>query len=79
MDSNETLREEAIWELHKNTTSCFENILKAALYKTVTVRPLTHLTNHQDMLSTAREVRKNSLMTFSYEIRHSDTQLLTDQ
>ena len=35
------------WELHKNATFCFEQILEAAPHKTAAVEPLTsHLTNH---------------------------------
>ena len=34
-------------ELHKDSTYCFEQILKAVPYKTAAVQPLTsHLTNH---------------------------------
>ena len=39
--------EKARWELHKNATSAFEQILEAAPYETAVVRPLvSHLSNH---------------------------------
>ena len=41
MDSNETLGEKVRWELYKDATQCFEQILVAAPYKTVAVLPLT--------------------------------------
>ena len=42
------MQEEKVrWELHKNATGCFEQVLEAAPYKTAVVRPLTsHLINH---------------------------------
>ena len=33
LDSNETLEENARWELHENTTHRFEQILEAASHK----------------------------------------------
>ena len=41
MEFNETLEEKAWWELHKDATRCFEQILEAAPYKRATVLPLT--------------------------------------
>ena len=41
MDGDKTLRDKARRELHKNTTSNIEQILKATLYKTTAVRSLT--------------------------------------
>ena len=39
-------REKARWELHKNATCRFQNILETAVYKTAAVWPLTsHLIN----------------------------------
>ena len=44
--ANKMKGEKVGWELYKNAT-CFEQILKATVYKTATVRPLTsHLTIH---------------------------------
>ena len=41
LDTNKTHGEKARWELHKNSASCLEQILGAALYKTATVWLLT--------------------------------------
>ena len=41
MDTNKTHGEKATWELHKNDTSYFEQILEATLYKTKAKRPIT--------------------------------------
>ena len=40
VDANKTLREKAKWELRKNATCCFEQILEATAHKTATVQPL---------------------------------------
>ena len=41
------LGEKAKWELHKDATSCFEQFLEAAPYKTAVVHLLTsHHTSH---------------------------------
>ena len=46
MDFNEALGEKARWELYKDATCDFEQILEAAHHKTAAVRPLTsHLTS----------------------------------
>ena len=45
--ANKMHEEKAKLKLHKNTKCCFEQILEAPSYKTVTVRPLTsHLKNY---------------------------------
>ena len=64
-DANEMQGEKAKWELHKNATNCFEQILETALHKKTVVRPLiSHLKNTKviwtNMLGTAVEVRMNS-------------------
>ena len=41
IDARKIHRVEARWELHKNIVCCLEQILEAALHKTVAVRPLT--------------------------------------
>ena len=41
MDAENTYREKARRELHKNATSYIEQILEAAPHETTTVRPLT--------------------------------------
>ena len=42
----------ARWVLHKDTMSCFKQILEAALHKTACVRPLTsYLTYHQTRIA----------------------------
>ena len=44
---NKTHREKARWELHKNDTSYFEQILEAKPHETTAARPLTsHLKKH---------------------------------
>ena len=46
MDINKMYEEKARLELHKNTESCFEQILDAVPQKTAAVRPpVSHLTN----------------------------------
>ena len=46
-DANQTHREKATWELHKNATSYLEQFLKATHHETTAVRPHTsHLKNH---------------------------------
>ena len=46
-DSNEKHKEKSRWELYKNATYWFKQILETASYKTATVRPLTiHLINY---------------------------------
>ena len=47
LDSNETHGQKTKWELQKNTTCCFEQILEATPYKTGTAWLLaSYLTNH---------------------------------
>ena len=47
MDANKMHTEKARWELHKNVTYCFEQILGVTLHKTIVVwPPVFHLTNH---------------------------------
>ena len=47
IDANKMHWEKAWWELYKNATCCFEQILEARLHKTAAVRLLTsHLKNH---------------------------------
>ena len=47
LKSIEMSGKKARWELHKNSASCFEQVLRAAVYKRVVVQPLTfHLPNH---------------------------------
>ena len=65
-DVNETHGEKARWELHKNTTHYFEQILEAAPHKTIGCAH-TYLLSHKpyksdekDMRGTAGEVRTNS-------------------
>ena len=41
VDTNKTLREKARWELDKNATNYFEQILEAIPHETTSVRPLT--------------------------------------
>ena len=47
MDSNKTHGEKARWELHKNATSYFEEILEATLHKIAAVQPLAISENIQ--------------------------------
>ena len=64
LQSNEILGEKARWELYKNATCCFKQILEVATHKAAAVRPfISHLINHpseQDMLETAGEAGMNS-------------------
>ena len=52
LDFKEMLEEKAWWELHKDSTCCFEQIQKAAPNKTAIVWPLiSHLTNKPSEMS----------------------------
>ena len=52
MDANKTHREKARWELHKNSSSYFEQIFEATFHKTTAVQPLTfHLKNHPSKMN----------------------------
>ena len=75
LDSNEMLEEKAKWELHKDDTYCFEQILES--YKTT----VTYLPSHkpskkgkQDLLGTARYAKRNS-----YGFLHMDIPVSADQ
>ena len=59
--SNETLGVKASWELHKDATYCFKQILKAAPHKSATV-PL-YLTNHLINMSKTCWKNKDELMS----------------
>ena len=49
MDANKTNREKARQQLHKNTTSNFEQVTVAAPHKAAVVRPpTTYLENYQN-------------------------------
>ena len=55
--------EKANWELHKNATYCFDQILEVESYKTAAVLPFTHKPSSyskQDMLGTEGHVKINS-------------------
>ena len=63
--ANETHKEKAIWELHKNVMCCFEQILEATPHKTLAIRPLTsHLTNYPSKTNKPRcaLLEKNELI-----------------
>ena len=63
LDGNKMHRENARWELHKNATSYFEQILEATPYETTAVWPLIfYLKNHPNKMNeaTAGETRMNS-------------------
>ena len=69
-----------LWELHKDAACCFEQILEAALHKTAVVWPFTsYLTNYQSEMSTAKEIKTKSWVTFSYGLLHMDTSILSEQ
>ena len=54
LNSNKTLGEKASSKPHKDGACCFEQILKAATYKTAAVRPLTsHLINYPNKMKTS--------------------------
>ena len=56
-DANETHGEKVRWELLKNATYCFEQILEATPYKIVAVWPLiSHLTSHPGKMNKICEV-----------------------
>ena len=62
MDANKTHCEKSRWELHKNTTSYFEQIQEATNYEVTILRLLpSYLKNNlSNMQDTAGEARKNS-------------------
>ena len=70
MDSNETPRENAGWELHKNASCYFELILEATPQKFVAVWLLTsYLRNQQSKTNrTIKKVRTSSWATFSHRL-----------
>ena len=52
MNTNKTYREKAKWELHKNDTSYFKQILEATPHKTTAVQLLTfHLKDHPSKMN----------------------------
>ena len=60
IDANETQREKARLEPHKNAVYCLEQVLEAIPNKTAAVQPLaSHLTKH-DMRRIASEAKINS-------------------
>ena len=78
------LRGKARWELHKDATYCFKQILDVAPNKTATVRPLTsHLRNNPSKMSKIYwaflgKERKKSLDTFSYRLHYTEISVLAD-
>ena len=79
---SKNLRINLLWELYKNATCCFEQILVAASYKTVTVRPpASHLINHPSQIRhTGHSWRsKDELLTSSYGLLHMKTSVLSNQ
>ena len=51
-DFNIAIWEQARWELHKDATCCFEQIVEAALYKTAAVQLCSsHFTNHPSKMN----------------------------
>ena len=54
MDPNQTYREKARWQLHKNAASCIEHVLEETPHIIAAVRP--HSTHHKNYI----EVRTNS-------------------
>ena len=80
LDSHEMLVENVWWQIYKNATCSFEQILEETPHKTV-VRPLaSHLTNHPGQTNkkqlTERDVRRNSQPTFSYELQQVNSSTL---
>ena len=66
LDADETHREKAYWELHKNSKCYFDKILEATLYKAAAVRSLTsYLTIRIKRFSHARHCwrRKDTLIS----------------
>ena len=52
MDVNKMHKEKARWELNKNATFCFEQVLEATPHKTATIQSLpSHLKNHPSKMS----------------------------
>ena len=72
-------REKARWELHKDATCCFEQILEAAPLKTATDLPSCKPSewDEQYMLVNACEVRTYSIVTFSQGLLHMDSSVKT--
>ena len=62
LDFNETLGKKTRWELYKDSSSCFQQILEIVPYKTALVRLLTsNLTHHLNKTcKTCWELLKNS-------------------
>ena len=73
---NKIRKEKARWELHKNATHCFEQILEATRYKTLAVHLLTsHLTLFTNPSAQAgcdtRSIFKRSLTGLNSEFSFS--------
>ena len=52
INSQRRMETQIRWELHKNATWCFDQILETTLHKAAVVRPLTsHLTNHPNKIN----------------------------
>ena len=57
MDAYKTHEEKVRWQLHKNATSCFEQVLETTLHKTAAVQPLTsHFKNHPSKTNKTWEI-----------------------
>ena len=85
VDANENNGEKARWDLYKNVTCCFEQMLEATTNKIAVVRlHISHLTNYpnktkKDKQGTAGKVRRNSKETFSDWLLHKNAPALANQ
>ena len=83
LDSNETLEEKARWELYKNATPCFEQILEPLPTKKKKKEQQLYGHLHQSKTDKtcgtlmAKEGR-NHLAKFSNELLRMDTPVLSD-
>ena len=73
--------EKKLYENYTRSTCCLEEILEAAPHKKGAVLLLAfYITNYPSKTNkTAREVRTNSLVTFSYGLPQIDAPVLTDK
>ena len=85
LDANKTHGEKARWELQKNATCCFEQILPGINIPKNSNCTATYLPSQkpskkgQENMQSTDGVRKNSYMMFTYESLHMDILLLADQ
>ena len=79
VDANKIHEEKARWELRKNATSCFEQILIVKPHKKAAVWPLTsYLTDHPRHVRHCWRSKNELLIVISNGPRHMNTLVVTE-